>query len=72
MALEDASTLKWKEWNTGKPYEDTPHMYSTIDGRLTPTAPVYKDMKTKTPLNVTPEGSLEVYQLLWEVQKIVE
>ena len=31
-------------------------MYSTIDGRLTPTAPVYEDMKT--PLNVTPEESL--------------
>ena len=58
MALEDASTLKWKEWNRGKTGEDTPHMYSTIDGRLTPTAPVYEDMKTETPLNVTPEESL--------------
>ena len=36
-----------------------PHMYSTIDGRLTPTAPTYEDMKTETPLNVTPEESLE-------------
>ena len=58
VALEDASTLKWKEWNRGKTGENTPHMYSTIDGRLTPTAPVYEDMKTKTPLNVTPEESL--------------
>ena len=33
-------------------------MYSTIDGKLTPTAPVYEDMNTKTPLNVTPEESL--------------
>ena len=33
-------------------------MYSTMDGRLTPTAPVYEDMRTKTPLNVTSEGSM--------------
>ena len=34
-------------------------MYSTIDGRLTPTVPTYKDMRTETPLNMTPEESLE-------------
>ena len=33
-------------------------MYSTIDGRLTPTAPVYKDWRMETPLHVTPEESL--------------
>ena len=33
-------------------------MYSTIDGKLTPTAPVCEDMRTETPLNVMPEGSL--------------
>ena len=33
-------------------------MYSTIDGRLTPTAHVYEDMRTETPLQVTPEESL--------------
>ena len=59
MALEDASTLKRKEWNRGEPDIETPHMYSTIDGRLTPTAPAYEDMRTETPLNVTPEESLE-------------
>ena len=32
-------------------------MYSTIDGKLMPTAPVYEDMKMETPLNVTPEES---------------
>ena len=58
VALEDASTLKCKEWNRGEPGEDTPHMYSTIDGKLTPTAPVYEDMRTETPLNVMPEESL--------------
>ena len=36
VALEDASTLKRKEQNRAEPSEDTPHMYSTIDGRLTP------------------------------------
>ena len=58
MALEDASTLKRKEWNRGEPGEDTPHMYSTIDGKLMPTVPVYGDMWTETPLKVTPEESL--------------
>ena len=57
MALEDASTMKRKEQGRAEPVEDTPHMYSTIDGRLTPTAPVYEDMRMETPLQVTPEGS---------------
>ena len=59
VALEDVSTLKRKEWNRGEPDIETPHMYSTIDGRLTPTAPAYEDMKTETSLNMTPEESLE-------------
>ena len=59
VALEDASTLKRKEWNRGEPDIETPHMYSTIDGRLTPTVPTYKDVRTETPLNVTAEESLE-------------
>ena len=33
-------------------------MYSTIDGRLTPPAPVYEDQRMETPLHVTPEESL--------------
>ena len=33
-------------------------MYSTIDGNLTPTAPVYEDMRMDTPVNVTPEEPL--------------
>ena len=59
VALEDASTLKGKEWNKGEPDIANPHMYSTIDGRLTPTAPAYEDMKLETPLDVTPEESME-------------
>ena len=58
VALEDASILKRKEWNRGEPDIETPHMFSTIDGRLTPTVPTYEDMRTETPLNVTPEESL--------------
>ena len=56
--LDDASALKPKEWSRGEPGEDTPWMYSTIDGHLTQTAPVYEDMWTDTTLNVTPEESL--------------
>ena len=59
VALEDASTLKQKEWNRGEPHSNTPHIYSTIDGKLTPTAPVYEDMRIETPVHVTPEESLE-------------
>ena len=59
VALEDASTLKGKEWNRGKPHLETPHMYSTRDGRLTPTAPTYEDMRIETSLSMTPEESLE-------------
>ena len=59
VALEDASTLKGKEWNRGEPHIETPHMYSTIDGRLTPTVPAYEDMRIETPLSVTPEESVE-------------
>ena len=59
VALEDASTLKGKEWNRGKAHLETPHMYSTRDGRLTPTAPMYEDMQIETSLSMTPEESLE-------------
>ena len=33
-------------------------MYSTMNGHLTPTAPVYEDMRTDTTVNVTPEEPL--------------
>ena len=59
VALEDASTIKGKEWNRGEPHIETPHMYSTKDGRLTPTVPTYEDMRIETSLSVTPEESLE-------------
>ena len=34
-------------------------MYSTRDGRMTPTAPTYEDMRIETSLSMTPEDSLE-------------
>ena len=58
-ALEDASTLKGKEWNRGEQHKESPHMYSTRDGRMTPTAPTYEDMRIETSLSMTPEDSLE-------------
>ena len=58
-ALEDASTLKGKEWNRGEQHKESPHMYSTRDGRVTPTAPTYEDMRIETSLSMTPEDSLE-------------
>ena len=57
-ALDDASALKQKEWSRGEPGEDTPWMFSTIDGHLTPTAPVYEDMRRDTTVTVTPGESL--------------
>ena len=56
-ALEDASTLKGREWNRGKPHVETPHMFSTREGRLTPTAPSYEDMRIETSLSMTTEYS---------------
>ena len=44
-ALKDASTLKEKEWNRGKSHVETPHRYSTREGRLTPIMPAYEDMR---------------------------
>ena len=50
--------MKQKGWSRGELGEDTPQMYSTIDGHLTPTAPVYEDMRTNTTVNETLEESL--------------
>ena len=59
VVLEDVSTLKRKEWNRGEPDIEKPHMYSTKEGRLTPTVPAYEDMRTATPFHVTPAESQE-------------
>ena len=48
-ALGDTFTLKDKERNIGKSRVETPRRYSTREGRLTPIALTYEDMRTVTP-----------------------
>ena len=57
-ALDDATSLKQREWIRSEPREDTPWQYSSIEGCLTPHTPRSADMKLEPSLNVTPEGSL--------------
>ena len=57
-ALDDATSLRQKEWIRCEPGEDTPRQYSSIEGHLTPHTPRSEDMKLEPSLNVTPEGSL--------------
>ena len=57
-ALDDATSLKQREWIRSEPREDTPQQYSSIEGCLTPHTPRSEDMKLEPSLNVTPEGSL--------------
>ena len=59
VALEDASTLKRKEWERNKSDIEKPHMFSTKEGRLTPTVPAYEDMRTATPFHGTTVESQE-------------
>ena len=57
-ALDDATSLKQREWIRREPGEDTPCQYSSIEGQLTPNTPRSQDMRLEPSLNVTPEGSL--------------
>ena len=56
--LDDAPSLRQREWIRGDPGEDVPRQYSSIGGHLTPTTPKHEDMRLEPSLNVTPEGSL--------------
>ena len=56
--LDDAQTLRRKEWKRGEPGEDMPRQYSTVCQHLTPTQPRHKDMRMDSTLDVTPEESL--------------
>ena len=56
--LDDATSLKQREWICSEPGEDIPHQYSSIEGRLTPNTPRSEDMRLEPSLNVTPEESL--------------
>ena len=57
-ALDDAPSLRQREWNQGEPGEDVPQQYTSIGGCLTPTTPRCEDRRLDPTLNVTPEGSL--------------
>ena len=57
-ALDDATSLKQREWIRSESGEDIPCQYSSIEGRLTPNTPRSEDMRLEPSLNVTPEGSL--------------
>ena len=57
-ALDDAKSLRRREWRRGEPGEDIPRQYSTMCGHLTPTQPRHEDMRMDSTLDVTPEGSL--------------
>ena len=56
--LDDAPSLKQREWIQGEPGEDVLCKFSSIGGHLTPTMPRCEDMRIEPSLNVTPEGSL--------------
>ena len=56
--LDDAPSLKQREWIRGEPGEDFPCQYSSIGGCLTATMPRCEDMRLEPSLNITPEGSL--------------
>ena len=57
-ALDDAPSLRQREWNQGEPGEDIPRQYTSISGCLTPTTPRCEDMRLDLTLNVTPDRSL--------------
>ena len=59
VALDDAATLKRKEYEKDKLAREKPHVFSTKEGRLTPTVPVYEDMRTATPFHATTVESQE-------------
>ena len=56
--MDDAQTLKRKEWKRGEPGEDMPRQYSTVSGHLMPTQPRHEDMRMDSTLHITPEGPL--------------
>ena len=67
-ALDDAQTLRRREWIRGEPGEDTPQQYSSISGHLTPMAPRHEDIRLDPSLHVTQKDLCVIYQLL-SVQK---
>ena len=58
VTLDDAPSLRRKEWKRGEPGKDMPRQYFTMGGHLMPTPPKHEDMRMDSTLNVTPDGSL--------------
>ena len=56
--LDDATSLKQRDWLRKEPGEDTPRQYLSIGGHLTPHTPGDDDMRLDPSLNITPEGLL--------------
>ena len=56
--LDDATSLKQREWIQSEPGDDVPLQYTSIEGHLTPHTPRDEDMQIEPSLKVTPEGSL--------------
>ena len=57
-ALDNATSLKQREWIRSELGDNIPRQYSSIEGRLTPHTPRSGDMRLEQSSNVTPEGSL--------------
>ena len=68
-ALDDAPSMKQKEWIQSEPGEDVPCQYTSIGGCLTPAMPRHEDMRIEPSLNVTPEGSLADIPIAVEREK---
>ena len=56
--MDDATSLKQREWIRSELGEDIPRKYSSIEGHLTLHTPRSEDMRLEQSLTVTPEGSL--------------
>ena len=58
VALDNAPSLRRREWIRGEPGEDIPQQYTTINRCLTPVTPRHEKMRLDPSLNLTLEGSL--------------
>ena len=56
-ALDNAQTMRWREWIRDEHGEEMPQQYSSISGYLTLTSPRQGDMRLDPTLNVMLEGS---------------
>ena len=68
-ALDNAPSLKQKEWIQSELAEDVPCQYTSIYGCLTPSTPRGENMRLEPYLNVTPEGSLADIPTAVEIEK---